>query len=293
MIPDALRSLSPFARRKGPPPAALDMTWIVLGCVLTALSFRLFINANGIVAGGLVGVSTILQKLFGWEPALSQWALNVPLLVLGFVALGRAEGAKSIVGSLVLPAAILLTRDLKPITHDPLLASIFGGLVYGAGIGLVLLGRGSVGGFSLLARIAAKRFHAKPPAVIFAFDAVTILAGGLVFGPEKAMLGLVSAFVMRRAIERLLLGFSHAYVALIVSSQGEAMRRMVLSDMDRGLTVLDATGGYTGEPRPVLMVVLGQSEVPRLRSLVREIDPDAFVVLTDASEVLGHGFGQT
>ncbi|RYG38828.1 YitT family protein [bacterium] len=284
--------MNPFARRKGNFHPAWESALIVIGCVIMALSFRLFINANGIVAGGVVGISTILQKSFGWEPALAQWIINLPLLGIAFGMMGRAEGLRSLLGTLALPAAILLTRDLKPLTSEPLLAAIFGGLGYGAGLGLILSARGSVGGFSLVARLTAKRFHAKPAEVIFVLDAITILAGAWIFGAEKAMVGLIAAFLMRRAIERILLGFSRAYVALIVSTHEEKMRRLILEDMDRGLTVLNASGGYTGDPRPVYMVVLGQAEVPRLRALVRQADPSAFMVITTTSEVSGHGFGE-
>lgn len=255
-----------------------------------AFAFRLFLNANGVVGGGVVGLSTILQSRFGWEPALTQWAINLPLVALGFGALGRADGVRSVVGSLALPTAILVTRDVRPMTHEPLLAAVFGGLLYGTGLGLVLWARGSVGGFSLVARIVARRLDVKPPTVIFALDTATILGSAWIFGPDRALYGLLAAYLMRRAIERALLGFSKALLALVISERGEEIRPRILHEMDRGLTVLPGVGGYSGTDRPVLMVVLGQSEIARLRRLVQEVDPEAFVVITDVSEVVGHGF---
>jgi uncharacterized membrane-anchored protein YitT (DUF2179 family) len=267
-----------------------DTLSIIAGCALIALGFRLFMNANGIIAGGLLGLSTVLERRFGWEAAWVQWGINVPLLVLGFLVLGKTTGARSALGSLLLPLFMLLTRSLQPITHTPLLASLFGGIVYGAGLGLVLSGSGSVGGYSLLSRLLTRRSPRSVSAVIFALDSLTILGGGWLFGAERAMYGLIAAFVMRRAVDTVLLGFSHAKLVLVISSAHEAIRQTVLAELKRGLTVLPGTGGYTGESRPVLLIVLSQAEVPQLRSLVRTHDPSAFVVVADATEVLGEGF---
>lgn len=267
-----------------------DTATIVLGCLLMALGFRLFLNANRIVAGGVVGLSTILERAFGWEPALVQWGANIVLLLLALRALGKSAGLRSLLGSALLPLVILLTRNLPPITDNPLLAALFGGVCYGGGLGLVLSGGGSVGGYSLLARMAARVLPVSIPTTLFLLDAATLLAGAGVFGPERALYGLISVYTMRRALDATLLGFSRAKVALVISERHEPIKTAVLTVMDRGLTVLSGVGGYTDTPRPVLLVVLGQAEVPALRRLVRELDPDAFVVLTDAAEVQGKGF---
>lgn len=267
-----------------------DSLSILAGCALMALGFRFFMNANGIVAGGVVGLSTLLERRLGWEPAWVQWGINLPLLLLGFVVLGKAAGMRSALGSVMLPLLMLLTRSVQPLTHTPLLAALFGGVVYGGGLGLVLSGSGSVGGYSLLARLLTKRLPLSVSSVLFGFDALTILGGGLLFGAERAMYGLIAAFVMRRALDTVLLGFSHTKLALVISSAHESIRQAVLETLDRGLTVLPGTGGYTGESRPVLLIALGQAEVPALRALARQHDPDAFIILTDAAEVLGKGF---
>lgn len=254
------------------------------------MAFRLFTNANGIVAGGVVGLSTILQQTLRWEPALVQWAINIPLLVLGLIALSRAEGMRSLLGSLALPLSILVTRDIKPITQNPILAAVFGGLVYGVGLGLILSAKGSVGGYSLLARVVSKRFPITVSTLIFSLDALTIGMGAWTFGFDRAMYGLIAAFLMRKAMEKVLVGFSQALIAMIITDHPEPIRVRVLEDMDRGLTILPGEGGFTGQLRPVLMIVLSQAEVPKLRALVREADPSAFMFMAEASEVQGQGF---
>jgi uncharacterized membrane-anchored protein YitT (DUF2179 family) len=281
--------LSEFIRRRK--PGVLDYVQIAVGCTLMAASFRLFFNSNHIVSGGIVGVSTVLQGAVGVEPAVVQWAINLPLLVLGFVLLGKREGIQSLFGSLLLPAEILLFKNLHAITSNTLLAALFGGALYGAGLGLILLARGSVGGYSLIARTLAKYAKFSVSTVIFVLDAVTILAGGFMFGADSAMVGLISTVVVRWAIDWVVLGFSKALVAYVISEDYDRIKQGVLVDMDRGITVLSATGGYTNASRPVLMLVLGRLEVPRLRALVQEIDPNAFIVIHEATEVLGRGFG--
>jgi uncharacterized membrane-anchored protein YitT (DUF2179 family) len=267
-----------------------DSLSIVAGCALIVLGFRLFLNANGIVAGGVVGLSSLLERRLGWEAAWVQWGSNLLLLGVGFLVLGKAVGVRSALGSLLLPLLMLLTRSIAPITHNPMLAALFGGLAYGAGLGLVLSGSGSVGGYSLLGRILSKHLPLSVSTILLLLDTVTILGGGFIFGPERAMYGLIATFVMRRALDSVLLGFSHTRLALIISTAHEEIQQAVLGALDRGLTVLPATGGYSGEPRPVLLIALGKAEVPRLRKLVQAHDPDAFIILMDAAEVLGRGF---
>ncbi len=272
-------------------PTVWDLILITGGCVLMALGFRLFLNENHIVSGGVVGLSTLIQKLTGWEPALFQWVVNLLLLGVGFACLGRSEGARSAYGSLVLPLAILLTRNVEPITHEPLLAAIFGSLVYGCGLGLVLQGRGSVGGYSLLARIAVRHLPISLSGAVFVLDAITIAASARVFGFEMAMYGLIGAFVMRRSLDAILLGLGRSVMAFVITTEEEAVKQRVLVELDRGLTVLPGIGGFTGTNRNVLMIVMSQAEAPFLRKAVKECDPHAFIVLTEASEVLGRGFG--
>lgn len=277
-----------WGRRR--PPAWWEFLTIMVGCFLLALGFRLFTNPNGIVAGGVVGLSTVLQGAFGWDPAKVQAAVNLPLLLLGWILLGKEEGLRSTLGSICLPLSIALTKDIPPLTHDPLVGTIFGGAFFGVALGLILSAWGSVGGYSLLARVFSKHFGVSVASAMLAMDGLTIVASGWRFGAEKALLGLLAAYVTRVALDRTLVGFGRSFVALIISSQHETLRERLLHDLDRGMTVLNGEGGYTGEARPVLMVVLGQTEVSRLRSLVAAADPEAFVVISQTAEVLGRGF---
>lgn len=263
---------------------------IAAGCFVLAFGFHMFTNPNHIVAGGVVGLSTVLQGAFGWNPATFQAAINIPLLIFGWIMLGKQEGFRSLLGSILLPVAIGLVHGVPALTDDPLLGALFGGAIFGVGLALILGARGSVGGYTLIARVLAKRFSFSVPTTLLALDGLTIIGSSWQFGTERALLGLVAAYVMRTAIDRMLVGFRRAFVALVISKQHVLLRERVLFDLERGLTIMNATGGYTSDERPVLMVVLSGAEVPRLRAIVSECDPDAFVVITDATEVLGEGF---
>lgn len=277
-------------RQAGGRPGRWDVPLIVGGCLVMALAFRLFLNGNGLVAGGVVGLSTVLQRAYGWEPAFFQWAVNVPLLVLGFLVLGRAVGTRSLLGSFFLPLAILLTGQVPVLTHDPLLAALFGGSLYGLGLGMVLVGRGSVGGYSITAPMISKLVPLSVPTIILVFDACTILAGAAVFPFDKVLLGMLAAFLVRVSVDRVLMGLTPSMAALIVGSEPDELRRRILEELDRGFTVIPAEGGYTGEPKHVIMVAVTKAEVNWLRQIVREADPTAFMVVTEAAEVRGKGF---
>ncbi|MBS1707366.1 MAG: YitT family protein [Armatimonadetes bacterium] len=280
-------------RQAGGRPGRWDVPLILSGCLVMALAFRLFLNGNGLVAGGVVGLSTILQHKFGWDPALFQWAVNVPLLVLTFFILGKAAGLRSVLGSLFLPLAILLTAPVPVVTRDAFLAALFGGALYGLGLGMALRGRGSVGGYSIFAQFLAKWLPVSVPAVILVLDALTIFAGASAFPIDKVLLGVFAAFIVRQGVDRVLVGLTPSMAAFIVCSDPAELKQRILDEMDRGVTLLAGEGGFTGEQRPVIMVAVLKAEVPWLRQVIAESDPDAFVVITEAAEVRGRGFARS
>ncbi|HVK04845.1 MAG TPA: YitT family protein [Armatimonadaceae bacterium] len=273
--------------------AAADYLLIALGCLVVAATFNLLLNGNRIVAGGVTGLSTLLQGRFGIEPAATQVGLNVPLFLTGTYLLGGRFGSRNLVGILLLPLCVFLTRHFPPLTSNLLLASLYGGIGTGVGLGLIFKGGGSVGGTSLAAQLLSRFLGMSPGAALLVCDGLIIGAASLTLGAEQAMYGLISLFVTKRAIDVIQNGLSTSKLALIIcrSESGvEAVRRAVIEDMDRGLTILSGSGGFTGRDRPVLMVVVTQSEVSRLKAHVQAADPDAFVVLADAAEVFGEGF---
>lgn len=263
---------------------------LLLGSLLIAVSFNVFLSPNQVASGGVTGISIIVQTLFGFEPAYTQWALNIPLFIAGTLLLGRQFGVKTAVGSVVLPLMVLLTRGIPSLTHNLLLASIYGGILIGMGLGLVFRGRGSTGGLDLAAQLIHRYTGISLGLCVAMLDGLVILSAGIVLSPEKAMYALIGLFVTSKTISIVQIGLDYSKVAFIVSSASDKIREAILHELDRGLTELEARGGYTGQSRTVLMVVVGQTEVTRLKTLVRKLDPEAFVILSDTNEVLGEGF---
>jgi len=267
-----------------------DLVWIVCGCTCIALGFRLFLNGNRLATGGVVGLSTIVESWTGFGAPWVQWCVNIPLLLVGFRVLGPAGGFRGVLGSLLLPLLVLLMAPLKPVTDDLLLASVFGGALYGTGIGLIFWGGGSVGGFTLLAQMAARFLPLKRGAVMLWLDAVVLVLAALEFGTERALWGALGSWATRQVVDAVLAGFTDARAAWIVTDKDDAVRELVLQELDRGATLVPAEGAYTGNRRRLIVTIVSPGELVRLRERIRVIDPDAFVFFTQAGEVLGKGF---
>ncbi|MFE1629598.1 YitT family protein [Brevibacillus reuszeri] len=269
---------------------AMEYGMLLVGSLVLATSFNLFLNPNQIASGGVSGLSTILHNLFGFSPAIVQWACNIPLFLLGLKLLDRQYSLKAAVGSIILPLCVMLTSNLQPLTTNPLLASIYGGIGVGLGIGIVFRGRGSTGGFAIASQILHKVSGLSLGVCVAVFDGLVILFAGIVFDPEKALFALIALFVTSKTIDIVQMGWNTSKVAYIISNETDALREAILYDLDRGVTLLDGAGGYTGDARKVVMAVVSQSEVSKLKIMVRSVDPDAFIILCPAQEVLGEGF---
>lgn len=277
-------------RRDARPRTRRDVALVVLGSLVAALSFNLLLRPAGIAPGGVVGLSLLLERGLGVAPAWSQAVANGALLAFGGLLLGRAFFWRSALGSALLPAFVALTAGLEPLTREPLLAALCGGAVSGAGIGLVFLGRGSVGGFSAMALVVQRRLGIPVDRTLVVLDAAVLVGAAFVFSIEQALCAAVASVLIGRTARAALTWGDHAKLALVVTSSGDAVADALLHEGDLGVTRLSGKGGYTGDPREILLVVMRPTDVPRLKRLVGERDPRAFVTLTDASEVLGYGF---
>lgn len=276
-------------------PRALvrDYTILVAATLLFSAGFALFLIPAKLSSGGVSGLAIIAHYKWGVPTGPIVFALNVPLLVVGYVFLG---GLRFTVRTLVSVAIFSATVDPMahlvklPLTHDAFLASLYGGVIIGVGIGLIFGTGASTGGTTIIARLLQDLTSESVGILQVIVDGIVIALTGLAFGPELALYSLVGLYVSGKAIDWTLEGTSGERLALVISKASEEIARRILLDMERGVTVLQAKGGYTGEDRPVLLCVLDRSEEPMLRSLVQAIDPKAFLVVSVASTVLGEGF---
>lgn len=273
-----------------------DFAHVLLGSAVVAVAFNIFLLPNQIASGGVSGISTIFNFTFGFEPAYTQWAFNIPLFVLGVLLLGGSlagsllYGSKTLAGTIFLPFVVFLTRDLEPATTDPLLAAIFGGIGVGLGLGIVFRSNSSTGGTDLAAQIVTKYTGMSLGASVFIMDGLIVISSAFVFGFEFALYALIGLFTTGKTIDIVQMGIGYSKMAIIISEYEEEVKQGLLTQVDRGVTKFVGYGGYTNHERPVLMCVVGRNEVTKLKQIVQTIDPSAFVIVSNASEVLGEGF---
>ncbi|SDX97838.1 Uncharacterized membrane-anchored protein YitT, contains DUF161 and DUF2179 domains [Salimicrobium album] len=269
---------------------AIEFSYVIIGSLFIALAFNLFLLPNNIASGGVAGISTITKDVFGWEPGIVQWVLNILFFSMGLFILGKNFGIKSLVGTLILPFFVLITSDVVTPTEDPLLGAIFGGMGIGLGLGIVFRGRASTGGVDLGAQVLHK-FTKLPLGICIAIlDGTIVFTSAIVFSVEEGLYALISLFITSRTIDLVQVGFNTSKNVMIISKKEMEVRRALLNDIDRGVTVLKGAGGYTEEDRPVIMCVVQQNEFMKLTRTIKEIDPGAFIVTMNATEVLGEGF---
>lgn len=270
--------------------AVKQYVMLTLGAFFVAVAFNLFLNSFQIASGGVSGISIIAGYLFKIKPAYTQWVLNFLFVIIGFFTLGRQFGVKTIYGTFILPLFVLLTEDWQTITHEPLLAALYGGVGVGVGIGLVFRAGASTGGTDLIAQILHKYLGLSLGVAVLTIDGLIVLTAAFVFGPEKALYALITLYITGKTIDTVQIGLGYAKMAFIISDKREEIRHAILYEMDRGVTRLSAHGGYTDEERPVLMCVVEQNQLARLKNIVKRLDSNAFVIVSDANEVLGEGF---
>ena len=263
---------------------------IVLGCVLVGAAYPLFLVPNNIAPGGLTGVATILNYLFHWPVGITSLALNLPLFVIGYKAMGRTFVFRSLVATVLFSVCIDLLR-LPPLTDDILLGSVYGALVLGLGLGLIMRGGATTGGSDMIARMVNKRFPLLTVGTfLFLVDCCVILAAAFTMSARAALYALICIFVSARAVDLVLAGFGSAKACFIITTHGEAIAGRIMKELDRGATLMDGTGAYSGEGRTVLISVVSSAEVIPLKRIVRTEDAKAFVFISDTHETLGEGF---
>lgn len=281
-----------LTRRQASRPVkiAWNVLQILVGSFILAASFNLFLAPSGIASGGVSGLSILIKKIFGVNPAITQWVFNIPLFLLALWLLGKKFAANALLGSFIFPLFVLLTESFNPPTDNPLLAALYGGIGVGIGLAIVFRGGGSTGGLDFLAQIMNRYAYIKYNYAVAILDGFVIITAAFVISPENSLYALISLFVTSKVIDFIQNGMKLSKVAFIISDHTDELEKAILHDLDRGFTKLDGQGGYTGTNKNVLMVVVPQSEVTKLKQTVARLDRKAFVIISDTAEVLGEGF---
>jgi len=265
---------------------------LTLGCLIMALGMNLFLIPNKIVAGGLSGIGTVLFHLFNIPVGMSVLVMNIPLFLTAWWLLGKSFGVKTFYATLMLSLFIDGTAFMSVLTDDLLLSSLMGGGLVGLGLGMIFREDASTGGTDLGAKIIHKLipFISIGQMLLF-IDAVVVILAAAVFGQyELALYAGVTIFVTARVIDAIVIGINYTKAAYVISAKSDRISDRILEELNRGVTELKGKGMYTGMDRPVLMCVLRSRDVPHMKQIVQEEDPEAFIFISDVREVLGEGF---
>lgn len=268
---------------------------IVFGCILFALSFDLFLEHNEVNAGGISGLAMVAVELLGFgSVGLITAILNLPLFALGGAKIGRKFFVGSLIGMIASSAMLDLFAVLPAVKVEPLMAALYGGVLCGIGLGIVFAAGASTGGSDIIVRLLKLRYQNVPIGTInICFDLLVVSLTGLVFRDiSRALYSGVTIFVCGQVIDAVVYRFDYSKVALIISGQYEQIARQIGVKLDRGATFLNGEGSYTGKQTKVVLTVVKKQQVAELKRLVVEIDPDAFIVVQEAHQVLGEGFAR-
>ena len=267
---------------------------ITLASLFYAVSFVWCFDPNGIAFGGITGLAQIVNRLFPAIPVgVTVIVLNIPLFLLGWKLIGGKLLVSSLSAMFISSVFIdLITPlyDWQPM--DPLLACIFGGLLMGGSLGIVFLQGATTGGTDLAARLLKLKFKWLPMGkLLMGVDLTVIILVALFFqNLNTALYGLVALYISTLAMDGILYGLDNAKVAYIISDHNEQIADAIVHDLDRGVTILQGQGAYTGADKQVLMCAFKQREIASIKAAVKDIDPDAFLIVCNAHEVLGEGF---
>ena len=278
----------------------VELFYIITGSFLTAVGIALFTAPAKIASGGVSGIATILYHTLGFDTGLSILVLSIPLFLLGIAIFGKEYGIRSLAGTLFLSLfTSLLNRFFGYgglLSYDNvlsvLLSAIFGGVVMGIGIGLVMRSGANTGGTDIVAQILARLTPLSMGSALFMVDALVIGASGFIFSLEMALYATITVFITGAVIDRVVLSFgtSSAKTVFIVSEKLEIIQKEILEQLGHGGTILSGVGMYTGLNRPVIMTVIANRKVSQLTNIVHETDKQAFMVVQEAYKVLGEGF---
>lgn len=264
--------------------------YIVVGCLIGACVYPLFLVPNSIAPGGVTGLGTILYHLFRLPVGMTSLAMNIPLFLIGYKSMGRGYVIRTLFATLLFSVLIDLMK-FSPLTADPLLASLFGGVILGFGIGLILRGGATTGGTDLIAQVVQRKVSYITVGVfLMAIDGFVILMAAFFMGAEQAMYAMICVFCCTKTLDVVLVGLGTDKAFHIITKYGGEMTRRLLSEVGRGVTLVNATGGFSSSEVQMLICVVTRMEMMSVKAIVHDTDPHAFVFITDTHETLGEGF---
>jgi uncharacterized membrane-anchored protein YitT (DUF2179 family) len=272
----------------------LDFIFCTFGATLYSISVTVFTAPNQIAPGGITGIATVLFYLFKTPIGTMIFILNIPLFILGLRFIGGSFIVKTIV-STAFTSIIIDVLNAFPVPQyhgDKLLAAVYGGVISGAGLALVFLRGSTTGGTDIASRLLKLKFrHISMGRMMLIIDFFVIIFAAVAFrSVDSALYAMIAIFTSSRVIDSILYGSDNGKMAVVISKNNDEIAKAIINDMSRGLTILKGKGYYTGAEREVIMCAVRRPEAARLRTIVKKIDPNAFIIMCEAGEIIGEGF---
>lgn len=269
----------------------IDSIFIVVGNFILAYAVQSFLLPNQILSGGVSGIAIALYPIFHFNEELVINVLVIGLFFVGWLSLGKEFALKTGVSSIIYPIFISMLSGIEPITKDPMLASLYGGLFVGIGIGLVFRANASTGGMDIPTLMLEKYTNIEAAKWVLVIDGLTILLGLYAYDLESVLIGLISVVASSYAINLVVMfGAQEAKKVEIITDKIDEVKTFIEKELDRGCSLVPVIGGYTNEHRTMIMVIVDKSQYPLLNQGIHAIDPSAFMIVTDTRDVKGNGF---
>lgn len=263
---------------------------LFIGSILAAVGLEIFLVPNQIIDGGIVGIAIMASHLTSIDISIFLVLLNLPFLYVGYNHIGKSFALSTLFSIISLAGWVYVFHPVPELTNDLFLAAIFGGIILGIGVGVIIRNGGSLDGTEIMAILLDKRTGFSVGEIIMFFNLFILSAAGLVFGWEKAMYSLVAYFVAFKVIDITIEGLDESKGVMIVSENPDEIADALMARLGRGVTVLHGAGGFTGEPKKVLYSVITRLEIAKLKAIIYEKDEGAFVTIHEVHDVLGGRF---
>ena len=272
---------------------AVSFLYDFIGCLLMAVAVKVFSAPNQIAPGGVTGIATMINHLTGLPIGTLGLVMNIPLLLIGYRKLGKTFCLRTTQTVLVYTIAVDALMSNPPIyTGDPMLAALFGGVISGTGAALVFMQGSTAGGTDIINKLIQKKYpHISTGQLVLSINAVVILSAALVYrNIEASLYGLVMTFTSGKVMDAILYGADTGKSCMIVTSKPEEMGKAIIGRIHRSATIMQGKGAYAGDTVFVLMCVVRKVEFYPLKTLIREIDPNSFIIVSEAHQIIGKGF---
>ncbi|BFT71271.1 YitT family protein [Paenibacillus sp. P36] len=264
--------------------------FLFIGAALMAVGLEIFLVPNKIIDGGITGISIILSYLTHIQVGIFLTLLNLPFLFIGYKMIGKTFALSTLFAILVMSAGTALLHPVHELTNDPLLAAVFGGIILGIGVGMVIRFGGSLDGTEIIAILISKKIPFSVGEVVMFFNVFILGSAGFVYSWDRAMYSLIAYFIAYKMIDVTIEGFDESKSVWIISDRFRQIGEAILDRLGRGVTYLEGEGGFSGDNKKVIFCVITRLEEAKLKSIVDELDPSAFLAVGNIHDVKGGRF---